>query len=104
MRDDALRAHVAEVRAMLIEWKSGLARRETWVRELVPLARERTATALAAYRAGKGELGAVLAARRNEIEVATQALALEMDTAKLWAQLNTLAPEGVATHETRAAR
>lgn len=104
LRDDALRAHVAEVRAMLIEWKSGLARRETYVRELTPLARERTATALAAYRAGKGELAAVLAARRNEIEVATQALALEMDTAKLWAQLNTLAPEGAEAHETRTPR
>jgi len=100
-RDDALRAHVAEVRAMLIEWKSGIARGERYARELLPLARERTAAALAAYRAGKGDLASVLAARRNALEVATQALSLEMDTAKLWVQLNTLAPEG---HETRTAQ
>ena len=37
--------------------------------------------------------------RRNEIDVRMQALQLEMETARLWAQLNFLFPEGdSATH------
>ena len=36
----------------------------------------------------------MLLARRNEIDVRLQALQLEIDTARLWAQLNFLFPEG----------
>ena len=57
---------------------------------LLPLARERTAAALAAYRGGKGTLADVLAARRNELDVRRDALMLERETARLWAQLNYL--------------
>ncbi|MGH8623550.1 MAG: hypothetical protein ACRET3_15570, partial [Burkholderiales bacterium] len=39
-------------------------------------------------------LAEVLAARRNEIEVRMQALQLEMETARLWAQINFLFPDG----------
>ena len=92
-QEDTLRAHIAEIRAMLNEWENGHERIARFERELIPLARERTAAALAAYRGGKSDLNAVLAARRNEIEVRTQTLQLEMDTARLWAQLNFLAPD-----------
>lgn len=92
-QEDALRAHIAEVRTMLNEWENGHERSARYARELVPLAQERTRAALAAYRGGKGELNAVLAARRNEIEVRTQAVQLEMDTARAWAQLNFLVPD-----------
>jgi outer membrane protein TolC len=92
-QEDALRIHVAEVRQMYNEWESGNERIARYQRELVPLARERTQAALAAYRGGKGDLSAVLAARRNEIEVRTQALQLEMDTARAWAQLTFLIPD-----------
>ena len=91
-REDALRAHVAEVRSMLIEWDSGRDRVARYVRELIPLATERTEATLAAYRGGKSSLAEVLAARRNEIEVRMQRLQLEQDTARLWAQLNFLVP------------
>jgi outer membrane protein TolC len=93
-QEDTLRAHVAEVRAMLNEWENGRERIARYERELVPLAKDRTEAALAAYRGGKGDLNNVLAARRNEIDVRTQTLQLEMDTARLWAQLNFLAPDG----------
>ncbi|MGH6629444.1 MAG: TolC family protein, partial [Burkholderiales bacterium] len=63
---------------------------------LVPLARERTQAVLAAYRGGKASLTDVLAARRNEIEVRMQALQLEIETARLWAQINFLLPDGAA--------
>jgi hypothetical protein len=40
----------------------------------------------------KASLADVLVARRNEIEVRLQALALEADAARAWAQLAFLAP------------
>lgn len=90
MREDALRAHVAEVAAMLEEWSGNRERLAIYAQSLTPLARERTAAALAAYRGGKGTLSDVLAARRNELDVRRDALSLERDTARLWAELNYL--------------
>jgi outer membrane protein TolC len=92
-REDALRAHVAEVGAMLNEWNSGRERGSRYQRELIPLAAERTQSLLAAYRGGKSGLAEVLAARRAESEVRMQALQLELEIARLWAQLNFLYPE-----------
>jgi outer membrane protein TolC len=92
-QEDALRNHVAEVRTMINEWENGLERIARYERELAPLARERTQAALAAYRSGKSDLNAVLAARKNEIEIRTQALQIAMDTARTWAQLNFLVPD-----------
>src|SRR5437016_1166544 len=69
-REEMLRAHTAEVRAMIGEWENDRERSARYERELLPLAAERT-----------------------------QALQLEMDSARLWAQLNFLFPEGdAATH------
>lgn len=92
-RDEALRQHIAEVQTMLNEWENGLERVQRYGQALNPLARERTQAALAAYRGGKGDLAAVLSARRNEIEVRSQALQLEIDTARMWAQLRFLYPD-----------
>lgn len=91
-QEDMVRAHVAEVRSMMNEWENGRERIARFERELVPLAKDRTEAALAAYRGGKSDLAAVIASRRNEIDVRTQTLQLEMDTARVWAQLNYLAP------------
>ena len=55
---------------------------------------ERTRASLAAYRGGSGPLTAVLEARRGEIETRIERLRLEMDTARLWAQINYLVPAG----------
>jgi len=93
-RDEMLRGHIAEVRAQVQEWQTGLERGVRYERDLVMLARERTRAAVAAYRGGKATLAAdVLPARRNEIEVRMQTLQLELETAKLWAQLNFLVPD-----------
>ena len=92
-QEDALRNHVAEVRTMFNEWENGQERIARYQRELLPLAQDRTRASLAAYRGGKADLASVLAARRNEIDVRTQALQIEMDTARAWAQLNFLIPE-----------
>ena len=91
-KEEALRAHVAEVAAMIVEWRSGRERLARYEKDLLPLSKERTRAVLAAYQGGKASLAEVLAGRRSEIEVRMQALQLEMDTARLWAQLNFLLP------------
>jgi outer membrane protein TolC len=96
LEEDALRAHVAEVRTMLNEWENGRERLGRYERELIPLAKSRTDAALAGYRGGKGDLSSVLAARRNEIDMRMQAVQLQLDTARVWGQLAFLVPEGAA--------
>ena len=98
-REDMLRAHAAELRAMIAEWENDRERSARYERELLPLASERTQATVGAYRGAKASITDVLLARRGEIDVRMQALQLEMDTARLWAQLNFLLPEsGAATH------
>lgn len=91
-REETLRSHVGEVRAMLAEWQSGRERLARYAKDLLPLAGERSRAALAAYQGGRAGIGELLMARRNEIEVRMQAVQLEMETARLWAQLNFLIP------------
>jgi outer membrane protein TolC len=97
-RDDLLRAHVAEVDAMLREWDNGRERQTRYQREIIPLARERTRAALTAFKGGKAGLTDLLLARRSEIDLSLQALQLEQDTARLWAQLNFLIPVDEPAH------
>ncbi|MFL6672352.1 MAG: TolC family protein [Massilia sp.] len=92
-REDTLRAHVAEVRSMINEWQNDRERHARYEQELVPLAHSRALAQVAAYRGGKAALADVLAARRNEAEVRLQALQLEAESARLWAQLNFLFPQ-----------
>jgi outer membrane protein TolC len=97
-REEALRAHIAEVRTMLNEWENGRERRARYEHELIPLAKRRTEAALSAYRGGKTNLPDVLMARRHEIDVRMQLLQFEAETARLWAQINFLFPEGAVPH------
>ena len=97
-REEATRSHVSEAMAMLQEWQSDRERLARYDSSLIPLAAERTRAAIAAYRGGAAPLYGVLEARRNEIDVRMERIRLEMDAARLWAQLNYLIPEGhVAT-------
>ena len=93
-REEATRMHVAEALAMLQEWRSDRERVIRYDTLLLPLATERTRAALAAYRGGSGPLSAVLEARRGEIDTRMERLRLEMEAARLWAQLNYLLPTG----------
>jgi outer membrane protein TolC len=54
-----------------------------------------------AYRGAKASIADVLMARRGEIDVRTQTLQLEWDTARLWAQLNFLTPDDGASRTNR---
>ena len=91
--DDALRKTEAEVGSLLNDWQTGKQRLGRFRDELIPAMRQRTEAALTGYRTGKGDLASALAARRDEIEVRMQALTLEMETARAWAQLNFLIPD-----------
>jgi outer membrane protein TolC len=90
--EEASREHIAQARAMLQEWQSNRDRLTRYDASLIPLAEQRTQAAIAAYRGAAGTLGSVLDARRGDIETRMERLRLEMDTARLWAQLNYLAP------------
>ena len=92
-REEMLRAHIGEVRAMLDEWHNKRERLTRYERDLIPLARERTKAALAGYQGGKATIGDLLMARRNESEVQIQAVQLETEAARHWAKLNFLLPD-----------
>jgi len=91
-REEMLRAHAGELRGMLAEWRNGRERLMRYKNDLLPLAAERSKAALAAYQGGKAGITDLLLARRNETDMQMQAVQLEMDTARAWAQLNFLIP------------
>jgi outer membrane protein TolC len=87
LREEALRQHVAETRAMLDEWRINQGRIARYEREIVPLAAARAEAAVAAYRGGKATINDVLSARRLELDARFQALQIEAENARTWAQL-----------------
>lgn len=91
-REEALRAHIGEVRAMLVEWRNDRERLARYERDIVPLAGERARAALAGYQGGRTSISDLLMARRSEAEARLQAAQLEADAAKLWARLTYLIP------------
>lgn len=104
-REEMLRSHLAETRVLMTEWASGRERQVRYERELIPLAADRSEAVAAAYRGGKASLLDLLATRRNETETRLQALQLQADTARLWAQLYFLVPANdVATNLPAAMR
>jgi outer membrane protein TolC len=85
--EEALRMLVAETQNTLSEWRSKRERLARFQDKLLPLAQQRSAASLAAYRGGKLSLTELLATQRNEIETRLQSLQLEADAAKLWVGL-----------------
>jgi outer membrane protein TolC len=94
-REENARSILLELSTMAAEWRNGLERLARYQREIIPLARERSRAALAAYQGAKASSGDLLLARRDEINARMQALQLEVDTARLWAALTYLAPGSV---------
>jgi outer membrane protein TolC len=92
-RDEMLRSHVAEVGAMLEDWRAGRERQVRYGGEILPFSRERTSASLAAYAGGKSSLNDVLASRRGEFDMRLQALQVDLDVARTWARLNFLLPD-----------
>jgi outer membrane protein TolC len=90
--EEETRMHVAEARSMLVQWRGNRERLRRYADTLLLLAADRTSGAMSSYRAGTGTLSAVLEARRAEIDVRLDQIRLELETARLWAQLNFLVP------------
>jgi outer membrane protein TolC len=91
-QEEAARDAAAETATWLAQWRIARERVAQYDAALIPLARERTQAALAAYRGSRGPLDTVLEARRAEIEAQLERLRIEMDAADLWARLETLFP------------
>jgi outer membrane protein TolC len=92
MREDARRMHEAELRGWLADYDAATRRLERYRSVLVPLARERSEAALAAYRGGRGELAVLLESQRSITETELAAITVEAERAKAWANLSYLYP------------
>ena len=93
-RENARRVHEAEVQGWLADFETTGRRIERFERTLLPLARDRSAAALAAYQGGRGELGGVLEAERAVTETELGLNQLLAERAKAWANLKYLYPQG----------
>lgn len=91
VREDARRQLASRIRAGVARWQglaSQVARDET---ALLPLQRDRSATALAAYRAG-APVGPWLEARRDEIDTLLEHIRRTGELGRRWASLAYLLP------------
>jgi outer membrane protein, heavy metal efflux system len=95
-REEQTRERALQVQRWQREWQAGLDRLAFLDAQRQPLAAQRVDAALAAYRGGREGLGPVLQARRDALNLALERLALERETAGLWAQLNYLVPDTTA--------
>lgn len=94
-REDLRREQAARISADIAQWE-GLKRQvELLESSLLPLARDRSATALAGYRAG-GALRPWLDARRDELDAQIQYTQLLGELGRAWVALAYLLPEGEA--------
>jgi len=93
LRENVRRMQEAEVRGWLADFDAAQARIERFERTLLPLARDRTAAALAAYQGGRGDLGPVLEAERAVTQTELGLNQLLAERAKAWASLNYLYPQ-----------
>lgn len=92
-RADALRMHTAELRKTVAAWRSALERSTRYEHELLPLADDRAAAALAAYRGGRGDLQATLSAFDNAIEQRVAYTGLLNELGQAWAALHFAYPQ-----------
>jgi hypothetical protein len=80
---------------MLIDWERLGAQLGQVERELLPLSRERSRAALAAYRAGRADLRLALDAFADAVELLLERAALQNEHGRAWAYLRYLEPEQV---------
>ena len=95
-RDEARREQRETLRRTLSGWRALVRQLDRLERESLPLARDRSAVALAAYAAG-GELQAWLDARRDEIELTIGHARLQGELGRAWAALAWLLPDEEST-------
>jgi len=92
-RDELLRRHGEEIEGQLAELQALDAQRARLEGSGQALAAERVALAMAGYQAGRGDLAAVLAARREAVETRLRLIELDAQRAALRVRLTTLIAE-----------
>ncbi len=92
-RDETLRKHGEEIEGQLAELQALDAQRARLDGSGLALAAERVALALASYQAGRGDLAAVLTARREAVETRLRLIDLDAQRAALRVRLTTLIAE-----------
>jgi outer membrane protein TolC len=92
-REDMARRHAEEVEMQLAELQALDAQAQRLRTDGQRLATERVSLATAAYQAGRGDLGTVLAARTAALELRLRALSLDAERMDLRVRLNTLTAE-----------
>lgn len=92
-REEALRRHAAEVDAMLADGAALEAQLARLQGTGLALSEERIRLATASYQAGRGDLGAVLAARAQAVDVRLRAIELEAQYDAVRVRLTTLIAE-----------
>lgn len=91
-RDAELRTHTAELTATLAAWDAARKRIALYESDRLPLARQRSQAALAAFQAGRMELTGVLASHVAEIEAQAAYVERVKQLAQSWAFLRYLEP------------
>lgn len=89
-RDETLRRHAEEVESQLADLRALDAQAARLAGNGVALADERVALALASYQAARGDLGAVLAARRDAADLRLRLIELQAQRSALHVRLTTL--------------
>lgn len=87
IQEEGRRVREAEVRGWIADFDTSARRVARYENVMLPLARERSAAAQAAYRGGGGELGSVLEAERSIAETELGLLQAVAERAKAWANL-----------------
>ncbi len=95
-REAALQMHTAELKAMLADWQAGRDRVALYEQQRLPLARQRTAAALAALGAGSGDFRATLSMLRDEQNLELSYADILGTYGRAWVYLNYLSDRSVA--------
>jgi outer membrane protein TolC len=93
-RDAEVRMHTAEIQGELVQWSRGRERLHHYAVEVLPLARDRSRTALASYSAGRGDLRAAIDALTQDVNTQLDYVQLEGSVARAWAFLHFLHGSG----------
>jgi outer membrane protein, heavy metal efflux system len=95
-RDSEVRMHTAEVRSALAQWRFGRERLQSYSKEILPLAHDRSRAAVASYGSGRGDLRATVDALTEEINAQIEAVQLQGAVARAWVFLHLLHDSGAA--------
>ena len=87
LKEDALRTLKADAEKTYADWRSSTERVARFDDSILPQGKQRIAAALAAYQSGRGDLNAILDARRAELDLELQRLSLQVDAARARLQL-----------------